>query len=661
MTFFAPFFLIGLLGIALPIWLHRLSYSDPPTKRFSSIMLLRPTLQNAATRSKLRYLLLLAARILALLVLVALFSQPAWQRETATDPGSGVTHHIVILDRSLSMQAGDTWSQALSRVQAIAEGLPVGDTAELMTADLDLRSVVASTSDATELSSALSRVTAGTATIDYGRTMQSLADFARGHETRVRAHFISDFQLDNFPDRFSDLIPARVELELHRLGPTVPNWALTASLEGNELVAIVSGNRTSEQLVRVRLQGDAGEVATEQVNVPANGSATLRFALPPADAPIKAQYLELDVEDGLALDNRFWLPAGVSQPLRALILSGSLALDDATWVESALKSLSNPQFAVETLYGGGNPAIVAADYDLIVAMNVNGLSPASIGALRASLERGGSVLAAFRGATRGETLNGLTAHRLLADAQPISSANLVVQNASHPALEGTGGGLNGRIFSPPRLELLDTDRVLVASDRGHPWLVEADGGNGRLLLLSQPLDTGSTDLVLSPDFVPLMQSTARYLARASDFKPFYESGERLLAGMADSSSVRQITRPDGRPILTLAEQNRSTSVALAEPGLYGLQIGTQTRQVAVNVPARELNLTYAEDAILTQWASQSGLGNGSDTSVSANLAADLRQWHLSLEWLLLPLLLLLLLIETMLGNAHLRVHRERTA
>ena len=81
MTLLAPAFLVGLLAIGLPIWLHRLSSENPNRKPFSSLMFLEAGEPRRVLAKNLQYLLLLALRIGVLALLALAFSQPAlWLR-----------------------------------------------------------------------------------------------------------------------------------------------------------------------------------------------------------------------------------------------------------------------------------------------------------------------------------------------------------------------------------------------------------------------------------------------------------------------------------------------------------------------------------------------------------------------------------------------------
>ena len=88
MSFLAPLFLAGLLAIALPVWLHRLQTESSERKPFSSAMLLETSEQRIHVRKQLKYLALLALRILALVLVAMAFAGPRWTSPEAL-PGAG--------------------------------------------------------------------------------------------------------------------------------------------------------------------------------------------------------------------------------------------------------------------------------------------------------------------------------------------------------------------------------------------------------------------------------------------------------------------------------------------------------------------------------------------------------------------------------------------
>ena len=124
LSFLNPWFLIGLAAGALPVLIHRLTKRDALTKRFSAVRLLLRSQQMMAKPQRLKHLLLLALRVLAVLSLVLLMARPVLTR-----PGflakAAETPKAILLDNSLSMGyregAGERFDTARKAVREMIE------------------------------------------------------------------------------------------------------------------------------------------------------------------------------------------------------------------------------------------------------------------------------------------------------------------------------------------------------------------------------------------------------------------------------------------------------------------------------------------------------------------------------------------------------------
>src|SRR5687768_846037 len=122
MNFLYPAFLLGALAIAIPVVLHFLRRDLAPEVPFSAVRLLHQSPVARSRRRRVRDLLLLAARIGALLLLAAAFARP-YVSDAASAP-SGI--RIVAIDRSFSMSAPGRFARALElasrEIDAAASG-----------------------------------------------------------------------------------------------------------------------------------------------------------------------------------------------------------------------------------------------------------------------------------------------------------------------------------------------------------------------------------------------------------------------------------------------------------------------------------------------------------------------------------------------------------
>ena len=76
MSFLTPLYLVGAALIALPIVLHLLRRDVAPPVPFTAVHLLRQTTIERSRRHRLRDLILLAARVCALILLAGSFARP---------------------------------------------------------------------------------------------------------------------------------------------------------------------------------------------------------------------------------------------------------------------------------------------------------------------------------------------------------------------------------------------------------------------------------------------------------------------------------------------------------------------------------------------------------------------------------------------------------
>ncbi len=116
MGLFAPWFLAGLAGLALPVYLHLLKKQTQTPKAVSSLMFFESRTQSSTRHRRLRYLLLLALRLLILLLLILAFANPFINRDAAAIASSRLV--LLVIDNSFSMRAGTRLDDAKDAANA---------------------------------------------------------------------------------------------------------------------------------------------------------------------------------------------------------------------------------------------------------------------------------------------------------------------------------------------------------------------------------------------------------------------------------------------------------------------------------------------------------------------------------------------------------------
>src|ERR1044071_6559295 len=102
MGFLNPWFLAGVVGVGLPLYLHLLRRATTNPRPVSSLMFFERRTQSSIRHRRLRYLFLLFLRLLLLFLLVLVFANPFVDRSVT---GSGETLLVLVLDNSFSMRA----------------------------------------------------------------------------------------------------------------------------------------------------------------------------------------------------------------------------------------------------------------------------------------------------------------------------------------------------------------------------------------------------------------------------------------------------------------------------------------------------------------------------------------------------------------------------
>ena len=167
MSFLAPLYLAGAALVALPIVLHLLRRDVAPPVAFTAVRLLKKTAVDRSRRHRLRDLLLLAARVAALLLLAASFARP-YRAAAGAAPLT-----VVAIDRSFSMGAAGRMDRARALAREAVDAAP-GPVAVI--AFDDHAEVVAPPGSASAARTAIDGVAAGFGSTRYGAALDRAAD-----------------------------------------------------------------------------------------------------------------------------------------------------------------------------------------------------------------------------------------------------------------------------------------------------------------------------------------------------------------------------------------------------------------------------------------------------------------------------------------------------
>ena len=145
MGFLAPWFLAGVVGVGVPLYVHLLRQYNRTPQPFSSLMFFERRVQSSVKHRRLRYITLLLMR-LAVICLVALaFANPFINRTSAGTQRRKLT--VIAVDRSFSMREGDRMMKAKAEANRILAGLGGRDPVQVIALDSNIENLTAPESD----------------------------------------------------------------------------------------------------------------------------------------------------------------------------------------------------------------------------------------------------------------------------------------------------------------------------------------------------------------------------------------------------------------------------------------------------------------------------------------------------------------------------------
>jgi len=659
MSLLAPAFLLGLLAVGLPWWLHRLSSDNPNKQKFSSLMFLEPGEPRRVLAKKVQYLLLLALRIGVLVLLALAFTEPAiWRTPDPAGDSDGARLHLIVLDGSASMSYGDRWDRARAAANDVLDDLGADDRAQVVLAGRLFEVLGPATADIAAVRQTLNTAEPGVFRLEYGQLMRSIDGLIRTAELPVVLDLVTDVQATGLPTRFGELAPRRpAEIVIHDVTDgAAENWTVDsfgASAVSGELTASVRSYAPDSVTRTVTLTQNGRTVGEETVEVAARGRADVTFpALELASGSNRVE-VALSPGDDLARDDRRYLAIKRPEPRKVLIVSPDAEGRAPLYVSAALETLTTLALTADVRTTPlGDPPLL--DYSFVVVTDVGLLDAAQATAVQDYVQNGGRALLATGPRSSSLTALPVTGQALRTNPQMGAQGNVAIGevDTTHPALRGVEELRAANFYRSVNVEPSEADRVLMRLADGTPLLLERALGSGRVLLFTSSLDKEWNDLPLQPAFVPLMAGIANELLGGAGFTSEADLGTTL-AVRALGFAGGQIFDPSGDKALGLGAG--SDDVLLDQVGFYEVVGGGTSELVAVNFDARESDLAPVDATTLERWK---GLGvRPGETAAPVPVTTSADRVPSSLGPLLVMLLLMLVVMESLVGNWHLRIRR----
>ena len=676
-SFLNPWFWLGALAIAAPIWLHLRRRRETNIVEFTALRFLEDQPQPRRSPLRLRDLVLFALRVLALLALVAAFAWP-YLRGANTAPIR--ESRVYILDNTLSHQANDGFAHDRDRVLSDISKGP-GDVQMAVIELTSVPRVVVSFGESRE--AARQKLKELEPSFQRGsylaafRQANSLLGNSLGDQKRII--LLGDNQENQWTENAnSPPFLRNVQIDLPKISALgLPNLSLAEP----RVQRIFLGDKSLVNFT-VKL-GHTGEAKTANIQLRANEQVIFNRTVDLVNQPetillqsqweadpaawLRGEVIVEGAPDALAGDNRVYFSL-------APVIEGKLALlAQSQYLRLALSpDVMRGQWATRVLEPTKLAAELAASEDadvLVVESNylqstdarkllwryvtngrgvlllVNRLAPGISGCLRElGFEAEGTI----------STPKG-TAEKF----QFVCSNHPIF----HPFLSSDYGDLMD-VKVTKYVQLKGSQAMpLVFSEKGAGLFFQGTKFPGKLFVAAFGLDREHTSWPVDQTFIPFLDLTLQ-TARAEDPTPTtFEPGEISKIQLPAGSTAKEAVLRDEHQVLSRApvEQGRAQVRMPDKLGVYTLTYddSIQTEKIfSVNPSPKESQLAYVDTPeSLKAWEVNLPPGSGKAAATARgplSLSGILQQhWW----WWMVVLGLAALMLETALAEARVRQAR----
>jgi len=682
MQFLAPWFLAGLAALAVPVLIHLINRERKTVVEFPSLMFLQRIPYKSVRRQRIRHLLLLVLRCLALALLVMAFTRPFFAKRATVLAGAGAKERVILVDRSWSMAYGDHWTKAVAAARAAMGDISGTDRATLVFFATEATAATEPTADHARVERALAAAKPGDAATRFGPAIKLAAQILEGSNLPRRdVVLISDFQRSAWTQQTDLRLPAGTHMSTVDVSEAdAPDLAVTSASADRDasggrdritVAARLANTGAAAKDVPVTLAMAGRDAQTVHVTVPPHGSAQARFAA--VTVPGGAVRGEVRIpHDKLANDDAWRFTVAADEAVKVLVVEPARArASQSLFLRRALAIGDQPTFDVEVKRADQLALGDLAGRSLVV-LNEVPFPAGAVGArLRTLVEQGTGLLVAPGDAASLDwpaPWTSLAAMRFGAVTDRTRDAGGAVASIdySHPALELFAAPRSGdlgaaRIFRWRALATRTDSGVLARFDDGAPALVERAVGKGKVLVWTSSLDDYWTDLPVQPVYLPFVHQLAAYAGRWSERRAWFTAGGTLdLSRHGELTAMFQkadgtmpplvLTAPSGSR-QRIAPDSLARPIQLDEAGFHELRaIDTPVgsgRPVAVNVDPAEADLSHVDPAeVVTMLTSPGGVAA---TSTIGGAPDENERQRGIWPWVMV-MALMVLVGETVLGN-----------
>ena len=672
MKFAYPEFLYALFAIAIPIIIHLFNFRKFKKIYFSNVEFLKEVQQETQSKSKLKHLLILLSRILAIAFLVFAFAQP-FIPSSDSDVANQNNVVGIYIDNSFSMESvgengsllNDAKTKAVEIINSyrptdkfilITNNFNAGDQRLLNNEEaIDKIEEVAISSDSRQLSTIYSRNrdAINSAEIE-NKSFYLLSDFQKS--TADFAEIKADTLINSY------IIPIKTSeisnLYIDSCWFNSPTHLLNQNEELN--IRIKNNSGTDLENIPVKLFINNQNVVPASFTVSANDETIITLNYRNKTNGIQQGRVKLR-DSPVITDDIFYFSYNISENINILGIGNDQN-------EVALSSIYN----TDSVFNYSNYNVTQLDYSLIkksnlvVLYNLKEINSGLSNALKSFIDNGGNLLVfpsnSINYDSYREFLSLLSVNYF---TEIDTSKNKVREiNLTHPVYVNVfdgqpKGNLNLPIVSSHYLISKGTtafkNNILTLKD-GNPFLTEYKVGKGKIYLSTVSLDKENSNFTNHALFVPTLYNIALLSQKNYPLFHIIGSNSTIDLNRIEKDNVYHIKNQNIDIIPRVRNANNSTTVfvnsGIETADNYVLENDKTKIGLAYNYNRSESELTYLSSTEIDEIINSSSinaqyidLNNGTIQTALSNLNIGKKYWKYCIILALLFLAVEIVLIK----------------
>ncbi len=660
-SFINSFFLYGLALAGVPVIIHLVNRKKAVSIKFPTIRFIQISNKRVARKFKLRQIILLILRTLAVLAIVFLFARPIFRsEESALGYTNAPSSSVFIIDNSFSMlyNNGDTTylESAVTSVENIlVEQKKIDNATILTTCNIGEASSPKLTFDKSELLTSLRDIKTGyTKSVILDNFKVAVELLKDSSATIKNIYFVSDMQknswdnISNWPDillkeikeksinvNFVDIAAGKAKnIGITSVSVLKQSKGKVSVLNLFSKIQNFSASLMKDILVKSYINDS--EAVKGFVSLKSNEASDKNFFAPVPESGMITGKIELK-DKNFAPDNVRYFSLKAFRTVRTLVVDGDptaqLFTSETFYLNFGLNPMKDSYSKIEArivTYDEFKKEELA-NYDVVILCNVEAVDRIKVLDLKEFVGGGGGLLFFL-----GDKVDPIKYNKMFGELLPRKLRDVYtevskgkktpfdyidINDYSHPILTPFEGQNNGDLsvakfykYFILQPSVKRASSIVLEFSSGNPCVIEKRYSKGRVVLFTSTADRAYNDLCIYPTYLPLVQQMTLFSANALGKEAYNELVVEDVAQLSVDKSISDVTVVDPQKNILYRQTKALKEIAIVKftetyyPGFYKVYSGKLTRDelekaepidiFAVNVNASESDFTKIDEALM---------------------------------------------------------------